>query len=91
MMASTILNILLCAIRLINAFIGIRTKICCYILCRKEMLRGVGSSEYTDITENKSEDYVILKTEGSTAYIALPFISSIRTWIIRSMMIIPPE
>lgn len=34
----------------------------------------VGSSEYTDITETKSVDYVILKTEGSTAYIALPFI-----------------
>ena len=34
----------------------------------------VGSKEYTDITERKSEDYVILKTEGRTAYIALPFI-----------------
>ena len=34
----------------------------------------VGSSEYTDITETKSEDYIILKTEGRTAYIALPFI-----------------
>lgn len=34
----------------------------------------VGSSEYTDIAEKKSEDYVILKTEGRTAYIALPFI-----------------
>lgn len=33
-----------------------------------------GSSEYTDITEKKSENYVILKTEGRTAYIALPFI-----------------
>lgn len=34
----------------------------------------VGSSEYTDITEKKSVDYTILKTEGRTAYIALPFI-----------------
>lgn len=34
----------------------------------------VGSNEYTDITEKKSENYVILKTEGRTAYIALPFI-----------------
>ena len=34
----------------------------------------VGSSEYTDITEKKSADYTILKTEGRTAYIALPFI-----------------
>lgn len=36
----------------------------------------VGSNEYTDITEKKSEDYVILKTEGKTAYIALPFIQA---------------
>ncbi|WP_072524300.1 glycosyl hydrolase family 18 protein [Clostridium sp. Marseille-P3244] len=36
----------------------------------------VGSSEYTDISEKKSEDYVILKTEGKTAYIALPFIQA---------------
>lgn len=35
-----------------------------------------GSSEYTDITEQKSEDYVILITEGTTAYIALPFIQA---------------
>lgn len=34
----------------------------------------VGSSEYTDVTEVKSVDYTILKTEGRTAYIALPFI-----------------
>lgn len=34
----------------------------------------VGSSEYTAISEKKSENYVILKTEGRTAYIALPFI-----------------
>lgn len=34
----------------------------------------VGSKEYTEINEKKSENYVILKTEGRTAYIALPFI-----------------
>ena len=34
----------------------------------------VGSREYTDVTEQKSADYDILKTEGRTAYIALPFI-----------------
>ena len=34
----------------------------------------VGSNEYTDVAEKKSADYTILKTEGSTAYIALPFI-----------------
>lgn len=36
----------------------------------------VGSSDYTEINESKSEDYVILKTEGKTAYIALPFIQT---------------
>ena len=35
---------------------------------------AVGSKEYTEINEKKSENYVILKTEGRTAYIALPFI-----------------
>lgn len=34
----------------------------------------VGSKAYTDVTEQKSADYDILKTEGRTAYIALPFI-----------------
>ena len=34
----------------------------------------VGSKEYTEVTEKKSEDFIILKTEGRTAYIALPFI-----------------
>lgn len=34
----------------------------------------VGSNEYTEVSEKKSEDYTILKTEGRTAYIALPFI-----------------
>lgn len=34
----------------------------------------VGSNEYTEISEKKSENYTILKTEGRTAYIALPFI-----------------
>lgn len=32
------------------------------------------SKDYTNVSEQKSEDYVILKTEGKTAYIALPFI-----------------
>lgn len=34
----------------------------------------VGSNEYTEISEKQSENYAILKTEGRTAYIALPFI-----------------
>lgn len=33
-----------------------------------------GSSEYTEINEKKSEDYVILRTEGNTAYVALDFV-----------------
>lgn len=35
---------------------------------------AVGSKEYTELNSKKSENYVILKTEGRTAYIALPFI-----------------
>ena len=34
----------------------------------------VGEKEYTDVKEKKSKKYTILKTEGKTAYIALPFI-----------------
>ena len=35
---------------------------------------GVGNKEYTVSKEKNSADYVILKTDGSTAYIALDFI-----------------
>lgn len=35
---------------------------------------GVGSKEYSISKEKQSKDYVILKTEGSTAYIALDFV-----------------
>lgn len=35
---------------------------------------SVGSREYAVSKEKKSEEYVILKTEGSTAYIALDFV-----------------
>lgn len=35
---------------------------------------GVGSKDYTVSKEKTSADYVILKTEGSTAYIALDFV-----------------
>ncbi len=34
----------------------------------------VGSSDYTSVTDRKSKNYVILKTEGRVAYIALPFV-----------------
>ena len=45
-----------------------------YTLPQGNVSVEVGSSDYTEITEAKSADYVILKTEGKTAYIALPFI-----------------
>lgn len=35
---------------------------------------GVGSKDYSISKEKNSEDYVILKTEGNTAYIALEFV-----------------
>ncbi|MEF9839601.1 MAG: glycosyl hydrolase family 18 protein [Lachnospiraceae bacterium] len=35
---------------------------------------GVGSKEYTISKTTNTEDYVILKTEGSTAYIAMDFV-----------------
>ena len=34
----------------------------------------VGESTYTEVNEKKNADYTIVKTEGQTAYIALPFI-----------------
>lgn len=34
------------------------------------------SSDYTVIDESRSEEYVILRTEGTSAYIALPFIQA---------------
>ena len=36
---------------------------------------GVGASEYTLTNQKTSTDYVILRTEGSTAYIALDFVA----------------
>lgn len=47
-----------------------------YTLPQGNVTAEVGSSEYTDINESRSEDYIILKTEGKTAYIALPFIQA---------------
>ena len=34
------------------------------------------SSEYTDVNERAGTDYIILRTEGKNAYIALPFIQA---------------
>lgn len=45
-----------------------------YTLPNGSVSVAVGSNEYTEISEKKSENYTILKTEGRTAYIALPFI-----------------
>lgn len=45
-----------------------------YTLPNGNVSVSVGSKEYTEINEKKSENYAILKTEGRTAYIALPFI-----------------
>ncbi len=45
-----------------------------YTLPNGNVSVAVGNKEYTEVNENKSENYVILKTEGRTAYIALPFI-----------------
>ena len=51
-------------------------KVMLYTLPGGNVTVQADSSEYTEISESKSEDYVILKTEGSTAYIALPFIQA---------------
>lgn len=45
-----------------------------YTLPKDIVTVGVGSKDYSISKEKKSEDYVILKTVGSTAYIALDFI-----------------
>lgn len=45
-----------------------------YTLPNGNVSVAVGSNEYTEVSERKSENYTILKTEGRTAYIALPFI-----------------
>lgn len=45
-----------------------------YTLPKDMVSVEVGSKDYSVSKDKKSEDYVILKTEGSTAYIALDFI-----------------
>lgn len=45
-----------------------------YTLPNDTVTVEVGSKDYNVSKEKKSEDYVILRTEGSTAYIALDFI-----------------
>jgi len=45
-----------------------------YTLPTEMISVGVGSNEYTIAKNKQSKDYVILKTEGSQAYIALDFI-----------------
>ena len=45
-----------------------------YTLPEGTIRADVGSNEYTLQKEKKSEDYVILKTEGNTTYVALDFV-----------------
>ena len=45
-----------------------------YMLPKDMISVDVGSKDYSVFREKKSEDYVILKTEGNTAYIALDFV-----------------
>ena len=45
-----------------------------YMLPKDMISVDVGSTDYSISREKKSEDYVILKTEGNTAYIALDFV-----------------
>ena len=45
-----------------------------YMLPKDMISVDVGSKDYSVSREKKSEDYVILKTEGNTAYIALDFV-----------------
>ena len=45
-----------------------------YTLPKDMVTVEVGSKDYSVSKEKKSEEYVILKTEGSTAYIALDFV-----------------
>ena len=45
-----------------------------YTLPEGTIRADVGSNEYTLQKEKKSEDYTIIKTEGSTAFIALDFV-----------------
>ena len=45
-----------------------------YALPDEMVTVGVGKKEYSIARDKKSEDYVIVKTEGNTAYIALDFV-----------------
>ena len=45
-----------------------------YMLPEDMISVDVGSKDYSISRKKKSEDYVILKTEGNTAYIALDFV-----------------
>ena len=49
-------------------------KVLLYMLPEDMISVDVGSKDYSISRKKKSEDYVILKTEGNTAYIALDFV-----------------
>lgn len=55
-------------------YLDINENILLYTLPEGTIRIDVGSKDYTYQKETKSEDYVILKMEGNTAYIALKFV-----------------
>ena len=55
-------------------YLDINENILLYTLPEGTVRVGVGSKEYTLQRETKTKDYVILKIEGDTAYIALDFV-----------------
>ena len=58
-----------------------------YMLPEDMISVDVGSKDYSISRKKKSEDYVILKTEGNTAYIALILSSSTRILIMKCQII----
>lgn len=55
-------------------YVDMNENILLYTLADGTVRAGVGETKYTFQKENKSVDYVILKMEGSTAYVALDFV-----------------
>ena len=57
-----------------RVYLDVNENILLYTLPDGTIRVGVGSKEYTYRNETNSKDYVILKMEGNTAYIALKFV-----------------
>ena len=60
-----------------------------YTLPGGSVSAAVGSKEYTDITEKKSEDYVILKQKERLHILPFRLSSNTRIWNTKCMMIRP--